>query len=72
MELAVKLLKQRLKSDNTTFFGNESEFRQISELICRTSEHGESNSALVIGSAGTGKTTVILIIITFTGNLNSN
>lgn len=58
MELAVKFLRHRLKEDHTTFIGNESEKRQIRELISRTAEHGESNSALIIGSAGSGKTTV--------------
>lgn len=58
MELAVKFLKHRLKFDHTTFMGNESEKRQIYDLIMRTVEFGESNSALIIGSAGAGKTTV--------------
>lgn len=58
MELAVKFLKHRLKSDHTTFLGNESERKQIFDLIMRTVDFGESNSALIIGSAGTGKTTV--------------
>lgn len=58
MTVATKLLKHRLKSDYSTFIGHPSEYRNISELINRTSEHGESNSALVIGTAGCGKTTV--------------
>lgn len=58
IELAVKFLKHRLKSDHTTFIGNESEYRLVSELISRTSECGESNSALIIGTAGSGKTMV--------------
>lgn len=58
MELALKFLKHRLKSDHTTFLGNDSEFRRINELITRTSDCGESNSALIIGTAGSGKTTV--------------
>lgn len=58
MEVAVKFLKHRLKFDHTTFIGNESEKRQIFDLILRTVEFGESNSALIIGSPGTGKTTV--------------
>lgn len=60
MELAVKFLKHRLKSDFTTFIGNAAEYQQISELINRTCEHGESNSALVIGTEGCGKTTVFI------------
>lgn len=58
MELAVKFLKQRLRSDHTTFHGNSAEYDQIRDLVSRTSDSGESNSALVIGTAGCGKTTV--------------
>lgn len=58
MELAVKFLKHRLKSDHTTFIGNEAEYRHINDLIARTSDCGESNSALIIGTAGSGKSTV--------------
>lgn len=60
MELAVQFLKHRLNSDHTTFIGNETEYRHISDLITRTSDCGESNSALIIGTAGSGKTTVRL------------
>lgn len=65
MDLAVKLLKHRLKHDYTTLIGNSAEYQQISELITRTSEYGESNSALVVGSAGCGKTTVIRIVFRY-------
>lgn len=58
MELAVKFLKHRLRSDHSTFRDHATEYDQIRDLITRTSEHGESNSALVIGTAGCGKTTV--------------
>lgn len=57
-ELAVKFLKHRLRSDHATFRGNSAEYDQIRDLVSRTSENGESNSALVIGTAGCGKTTV--------------
>lgn len=60
MDLAVKFLKYRLKSDHTTFIGNETEYRHINDLITRTSECGESNSALIIGTAGSGKSTVTM------------
>ncbi|XP_031630438.1 origin recognition complex subunit 4 [Contarinia nasturtii] len=63
MDLAVKFLKHRLKSDRTTFIGNESEYRHINDLITRTSECGESNSALIIGTAGSGKSTMIMSIL---------
>lgn len=59
MQAAVELLKDRLKRDYTTFIGHSNEYQKIIELINRTSEHGESNSALIIGTAGSGKTTVI-------------
>lgn len=59
MELAVKCIKHRLRSEHTVFTGHATEYNQISDLISRTSEHGESNSALIIGTAGCGKTTVI-------------
>lgn len=62
MESAVRFLKHRLKSDHTTFIGNESEYRHINDLIARTSECGESNSALIIGTAGSGKSTVSLLL----------
>lgn len=58
MESAVQFLKLRLRTDHTTFIGHSIEYNQIKELISRTSEHGESNSALVIGPLGCGKTTV--------------
>lgn len=59
MEFAVKCLKHRLRSEHTVFTGHATEYNQISDLISRTSDHGESNSALIIGTAGCGKTTVI-------------
>lgn len=58
MDSAVKFLKHRLRMDHTTFIGHTTEYNQIKELISRTSENGESNSALVIGPLGCGKTTV--------------
>lgn len=58
MDSAVKFIKHRLRMDHTTFIGHTAEYNQIKELISRTSENGESNSALVIGPLGCGKTTV--------------
>lgn len=58
IEIAKKFLKQRLKTDHTTFFGHSGEFNQIKELITRTVEHSESNSVLIIGPPSCGKTTV--------------
>lgn len=58
IELAIEFLKQRIKNDHTNFVGHRDEKNLIKELIIQTSEHGESNSALVIGPIGCGKTTV--------------
>lgn len=62
MESAVQFLKHRLRADHTTFIGHTTECNQVKELISRTSESGESNSALVIGPIGCGKTTVSIFI----------
>lgn len=59
-------LRDRLITDNTTLFGYAQESYQIKELISRTVSCGESNSALIIGPKGCGKSTVsnsILIAI---------
>lgn len=58
IDLAVQFLKQRVKREHTNFVGHEAEKNLIEELITQTAEHGESNSALVIGPIGCGKTTV--------------
>ncbi|KAJ7427812.1 Origin recognition complex subunit 4 [Willisornis vidua] len=38
-------------------FGLEQQYRHLLELLKRTTLHGESNSALIIGPRGSGKTT---------------
>lgn len=58
IDLAIQFLKQRIKNEHTNFVGHPVEKNLIKELIIRTAEHGESNSALVIGPIGCGKTTV--------------
>lgn len=58
VELTRQFLKTRLRRDRITFKGHESEWRQIRDLISRTIECGESNSALIIGPRGSGKSTV--------------
>lgn len=58
IEAAVQFLKQRIKKDRSTFVGYSAEWNQIKELIAQTADHGESNSALIIGPIGCGKTTV--------------
>lgn len=62
MESAVQLLRHRLRTDHTTFIGHTADYNRIKEVILRTSENGESNSALVIGPLGCGKTTVSTLI----------
>lgn len=63
IDLAKKFLRDRLLTDNTTLFGYNSESHQIKELISRTVNHGESNSAVIIGPKGCGKTTVSTSVI---------
>lgn len=53
-------LKDRLLNDNITFHGSTKEFNQIKELISKTAQYGESNSALLIGPRRSGKSTVSL------------
>lgn len=50
-------LKEKLLKDNT-LLGYEIEKDQICDLIQKTIQFGESNSALLIGPRGCGKTTV--------------
>ncbi|NXX70168.1 ORC4 protein, partial [Spizella passerina] len=40
-------------------FGMEQQYRHLLELLKRTTVHGESNSALVIGPRGSGKTALL-------------
>ena len=52
-----KFLKTRILN-NTEFVGHRDERLQVRDLLQRTIESGESNSALLIGPRGSGKTTV--------------
>jgi origin recognition complex subunit 4 len=52
-----KFLKNNILN-NSKFVGHEKEKQQIYDLLHRTIESGESNSALLIGPRGSGKTTV--------------
>lgn len=45
---------------NDRFVGHDKEKQQIFDLLLRTISYGESNSALLIGPKGSGKTTVSL------------
>ncbi|NWR40923.1 ORC4 protein, partial [Regulus satrapa] len=40
-------------------FGMEQQYRHLLELLKRTTVHGESNSALIIGPRGAGKSTLL-------------
>ncbi|NXQ14748.1 ORC4 protein, partial [Peucedramus taeniatus] len=40
-------------------FGMEQQYRHLLELLKRTTVHGESNSALIIGPRGSGKTALL-------------
>lgn len=50
-----KFLKERLRRDATSFHGSEVEFKHIKENLFGLQA---SNSAILIGSRGSGKTTV--------------
>lgn len=52
-----KFLKNNILN-NVDFVGQENERQQVHELLHRTITSGESNSALLIGPRGSGKTTV--------------
>ncbi|KAL1488857.1 hypothetical protein ABEB36_014652 [Hypothenemus hampei] len=53
-----KFLKNRLLC-NEELFGKETEKNQVFELLHRTVVDGESNSMLLIGPSGAGKTTLV-------------
>ncbi|XP_055919525.1 origin recognition complex subunit 4 [Eupeodes corollae] len=56
---ARKFIKERLQRDRTSFHGHESEWKNVHDLLERTAEVGESNSLLLIGPRGSGKTTLV-------------
>lgn len=51
-------IKNNVLNVSNTFLGHESERKVIHDLLQKTVELGESNSALLIGPRGAGKTTV--------------
>lgn len=55
-------LKERLQRDYSNLFGYEKERNCVAQLLKRTVETGESNSLLLIGPRGVGKTTVRIYI----------
>ncbi|XP_053665372.1 origin recognition complex subunit 4 [Anopheles marshallii] len=58
-----KFLKSRLLTDRASFHGYEDERQHIHDLLERTAEHGESNSALLLGPRGIGKTTLVTSVL---------
>ncbi|XP_074885089.1 origin recognition complex subunit 4 isoform X1 [Buteo buteo] len=56
-----KILRERFCHDCATgkLFGIEHQYRHLLELLKRSTVHGESNSALIIGPRGSGKTALL-------------
>lgn len=52
-----RLCHQRLPEQPV---GLESQYRHLLELLRRTAVHGESNSVLIVGPRGAGKTMVLV------------
>ncbi|SPP74513.1 origin recognition complex subunit 4 [Drosophila guanche] len=61
---ARRFLKERLQRDYTTLRGYQEERSNVRQLLQRTAEMGESNSLLLIGPRGAGKTTLINAVLT--------
>lgn len=62
-----KYLKEKIK--NNQFYGHSEERQQVLDLLQRTINHGESNSALLIGPRNAGKTLVRNLLNLFTTSL---
>ncbi|XP_032548951.1 origin recognition complex subunit 4 isoform X2 [Chiroxiphia lanceolata] len=57
-----KILRERFchrPSATGKLFGIEFQYRHLLELLKRTTLHGESNSALIVGPRGSGKSTLL-------------
>ncbi|KFQ52191.1 Origin recognition complex subunit 4, partial [Nestor notabilis] len=56
-----KVLRERFCHHYATgkLFGIEHQYRHLLDLLKRTTVHGESNSALIIGPRGSGKTVLL-------------
>ncbi|NXS34498.1 ORC4 protein, partial [Pomatostomus ruficeps] len=56
-----KILRERFCHNCAAgkLFGMEQQYRHLLELLKRTTVHGESNSALIIGPRGSGKTALL-------------
>lgn len=60
-ETNIKYIRNNLRKNilhNKKFIGHENERKEMFDLIQKTIQCGESNSALLIGPRGSGKTTV--------------
>lgn len=53
-----RCLKERLQRDYTTLHDHVAERENVRQLLQRTAELGESNTLLLIGPRGSGKSTV--------------
>lgn len=66
VKLIRKILKEKLLSPNSHVLrDSQSEFDDIFSLFRRAMEHGESNSALLIGPRGSGKTIVSISLLAY-------
>ncbi|XP_024072842.1 origin recognition complex subunit 4 isoform X1 [Terrapene carolina triunguis] len=56
-----RILRERFchQCPNGKLFGVQLQYKHLLELLKRTTIHGESNSALIIGPRGSGKTTLL-------------
>ncbi|XP_078183984.1 origin recognition complex subunit 4 isoform X4 [Callithrix jacchus] len=56
-----RILRERFchQSPHSNLFGVQVQYKHLSELLKRTAIHGESNSVLIIGPRGSGKTMLI-------------
>ncbi|XP_016805278.2 origin recognition complex subunit 4 isoform X3 [Pan troglodytes] len=56
-----RILRERFcrQSPHSNLFGVQVQYKHLSELLKRTALHGESNSVLIIGPRGSGKTMLI-------------
>ncbi|XP_065607435.1 origin recognition complex subunit 4 [Cyrtonyx montezumae] len=56
-----KLLRERLCNHHAAgkLFGIDQQYKHLLELLKQTTVHGESNSALIIGPRGSGKTALL-------------
>jgi len=60
--LTRKYLKRKIMCPETKFRHHVNERLHVLDLVKRTVEIGESNSVLLVGPRGSGKTTVLILI----------